>query len=251
MNMLFIVVAGALGTIAGSFIGVVAERAYTGQSWKRGRSRCNSCREDLSVRDLIPVFSWLMHRGRCRKCSSSVPGAYILVELSLGILFAAAYSTFGLTSQLLVFLAALCVLAFIVMYDLRHTLVPPGAAAALVVLSGVFALLVSSDAAAFIRTLTYATVIAAFFFSLYLFSRGRAMGLGDTPISFALALLAGSAAPAGFLFSFWIGGVIGICILVLRRGGPRMGIEVPFVPFMAAGFLLALFTQWNPLPPLF
>ena len=40
---------------------------------------------------------------------------------------------------------------------------------------------------------------------------------------------------------------MGVLILVLRRGGPRMGIEVPFVPFLAIGYLLAFFTQWNPL----
>jgi prepilin signal peptidase PulO-like enzyme (type II secretory pathway) len=81
-----------------------------------------------------------------------------------------------------------------------------------------------------------------------LLSRGRAMGLGDTPAVFGLSLLAGRTAVAGVLFSFWVGGVIGICILALRKGGPKMGIEVPFVPFMAVGFLIALFTQWNPLP---
>jgi prepilin signal peptidase PulO-like enzyme (type II secretory pathway) len=74
------------------------------------------------------------------------------------------------------------------------------------------------------------------------------MGLGDTPVAFALSLLAGREAIAGVMFSFWIGAVIGILILVFRRGGPKMGIEVPFVPILAAGFLLALFSQWNPLP---
>jgi prepilin signal peptidase PulO-like enzyme (type II secretory pathway) len=52
----------------------------------------------------------------------------------------------------------------------------------------------------------------------------------------------------GILFSFWIGALFGIAVLLRRRGGPTMGIEVPFVPFLAAGFLLAFFTQWNPFP---
>jgi prepilin signal peptidase PulO-like enzyme (type II secretory pathway) len=61
-----------------------------------------------------------------------------------------------------------------------------------------------------------------------------------------LSLLVGSQAFVGLVFSFWVGAVIGIGILVLRRGGPTMGIEVPFVPFLAVGYLLAFFTQWNP-----
>jgi prepilin signal peptidase PulO-like enzyme (type II secretory pathway) len=83
---------------------------------------------------------------------------------------------------------------------------------------------------------------------MYALSRGRWMGLGDAPIAFSLSLLAGSHAIAGLLYSFWIGGAIGVFILVLAKRGHRMGIEVPFVPFLAAGYLLALFTQWNPLP---
>ena len=72
------------------------------------------------------------------------------------------------------------------------------------------------------------------------------MGLADTPLVFGLALLVGSAALSGFVFSFWIGAVIGILILLRRPAGTRMGVEVPFAPFLAAGFLLAYFTQWNP-----
>jgi prepilin signal peptidase PulO-like enzyme (type II secretory pathway) len=74
------------------------------------------------------------------------------------------------------------------------------------------------------------------------------MGLGDAPVALALALLAGPGlALAGLLFSFWIGALVGIAILVSRPKGHRMGIEVPFVPFLAAGYLLAFFTRWNPL----
>jgi leader peptidase (prepilin peptidase) / N-methyltransferase len=93
-----------------------------------------------------------------------------------------------------------------------------------------------------------AGVIGSGFFLLHYFSKGRAMGLGDSPVALALALVTGgSLAIAGLLFSFWIGAVVGIGILVATPKGHRMGIEVPFVPFLAAGYLLAYFTQWNPL----
>lgn len=233
-----------LGALLASFVGVVAERIHSGQSWRKGRSRCNSCRRELTARDLVPALSWLLHAGRCRTCGARIPALYTLSEIVLGILFAVAYMQFGLSFVLLWFLLALLVLAFIVLYDLRHTLVLPQASAALILLALCFRLAVGGVWYA----LAAACCIALFFFLLYALSRGRAMGLGDTPVSFGLALLSGPAALPGLFFSFWIGGVIGILILVLRRGGPRMGIEVPFVPFMAAGFLLALLTQWNPLP---
>jgi len=246
LGAFFITILFILGAICASFIGVIAERAYTGQSWKRGRSRCNSCRRELTGRDLVPILSWLAHRGRCRQCGARVPGLYALYELVLGGLFALSYAKYGFGLPLVLFLITLCILAFIVIYDLRHTIVPAPASTAFVIASALFCL--AAYPGAYFLPLLYAAGIALFFFLLYACSRGRAMGLGDTPVSFGLSLLTGNAALAGFLFSFWIGGVIGILILVFRKGGPRMGIEVPFVPFMAAGFLLALFTQWNPLP---
>jgi prepilin signal peptidase PulO-like enzyme (type II secretory pathway) len=71
------------------------------------------------------------------------------------------------------------------------------------------------------------------------------MGLADSPLSFGLSLLVGPVALTGFVFSFWIGAVVGIVLLLQRPVGSRMGVEVPFAPFLAAGFLLAYFTQWN------
>ena len=71
------------------------------------------------------------------------------------------------------------------------------------------------------------------------------MGLADAPLSFGLAILVGPIAFSGFIFSFWIGAILGIAMLLRRPAGSRMGIEVPFAPYLAAGFLLAYFTQWN------
>ena len=237
-----------LGALLASFVGVIAERAYTGQSWKRGRSRCNSCRRDLNAHDLVPVLSWIWYRGRCRQCGAKVPWQYPLTELALGTLFALSYIRFGLSLQLVLLLTILLTLGFIVIYDLRHTVVPAASSNLLILLCAVFAAVAAPSSHALGVILIEAAFIGFFFLAFYVFSRGRAMGLGDTPVAFALSLLVGTQAVSGVLFSFWIGAVIGILILVFRRGGPRMGIEVPFVPFLAAGFLLALFSQWNPLP---
>ena len=236
-----------LGAVLASFTCVISERIYTGQSWSKGRSRCNSCRRTLDARDLVPVFSWIASRGRCRTCKAHVPATYAVFEALLGTLFVLSYLTLGLTLQLAVFLATLVVLGFVVIYDLRHTIVPWGSSILLSLLSFVFAYLHAPNLHALGGTVVVALIIGFAFFLLHVLSRGRAMGLGDAPVSFALSLLVGSAAVPGLLFSFWVGGVVGILILVFRRGGPKMGIEVPFVPFLAIGYLLAFFTQWNPL----
>ncbi len=237
-----------LGAVLASFMAVISERLHTGQSWVKGRSACNSCNRLLDARDLVPVISWLFSRGRCRTCGALVPYAYAVGEALLGTLFVLAYLKIGLTLSLIPFLLTLTTLAFIVLYDLRHTIVPPVASTTLIAFSAAYAFLSAGSLAALGMTLLVAGVISLGFFLLYFLSKGRAMGLGDAPVALALALLVGaSAAIPGLLFSFWIGGAIGVVILVSKPKGHRMGIEVPFVPFLAAGYLLAFFTQWNPL----
>ncbi len=239
-----------LGAITGSFVGVIAERLNTGQSFVTGRSRCNSCARPLGPRDLVPVFSWIIARGRCFTCGARVPWQYLVLELLLGSAFAYAYGAIGLTLALVPFLIALATLAFIVVYDLRHTIVPPTASVVLS-LSALAYLLLQGLAGPFLgEALLTAGCIALFFFLMHVLSGGRAMGLGDAPVAFALSLLVFPYAVSGLLFSFWIGGLYGVIVLVSRRGGPRMGIEVPFVPFLAAGYLLAYLIEWNPLAAL-
>jgi len=249
MEILLTAAFALLGAVLASFIAVVAERAYTGQSWAQGRSRCDSCRTVLAFRDLVPVLSWCLNRGRCQHCGSRLTFGYVLGELALGLLFALGYHALGVSLALLPFLVALCVLFFITLYDLRHTVVPPVSSLLLLFATFAFAVLAHEDQASLGLSLLVAGAISLFIFLLHACSRGRAMGLGDAPVAFALALLVGSThAFPGLVFSFWIGALFGVGLLLGRRGRPTMGREVPFVPFLAAGFLLAYFTQWNPFP---
>lgn len=157
----------------------------------------------------------------------------------------------GLSIGLGLFLIAATILTFIVLYDLRHTIVPISASWALILVSGLFSFVQSSDLHEFGTSFLVAMFIGGGFFLVYALSQGRAMGLGDAPVAFGLSLLVAPFAFAGVLFSFWIGALVGVGILFGRPGGPKMGIEVPFVPFMAVGFLLAYFIQWNPLAFMF
>jgi len=234
-----------LGAIVASFVGVVSERLNTGTSWIHGRSRCDSCGAFLSSFDLLPIVSWLASMGRARCCSSRVSWRSTVSEAVLGTLYLASFMQLGVTLALAAFLIALAALLAIVLYDLRHMLVPFEFSVPFVLASLAFAVL-SSSIAALESTLLIAAIIGGAFFLLWLVSKGRAMGLGDTPVAFGLSVLTGSAAFAGLVFSFWIGAVIGIALLVVLPSTRRMGVEVPFVPFMAAGFLLAYFTTWSP-----
>ncbi|MEK7602010.1 MAG: A24 family peptidase [Patescibacteria group bacterium] len=234
-----------VGGLFASFAGVISERLNTGESWSRGRSRCNSCSEVLSVVDLIPVLSWITTRGACRRCRARVPYLYPLTELVVGTLFFATSTVYGLSYESITLAAFYFVLTIIVLYDLRHTVVPFPLSLLLIGLALLFTIVNSPDLHTLGVSCVTAGIIALGFFLMHVLSGGRLMGLGDAPIALALSLVAGSVAFTGLLFSFWIGAAIGIGILATAERGHRMGIEVPFVPFLAAGYLLAFFTQWN------
>ncbi len=237
----------ALGSILASFAGVIAERLGTGQSFMKGRSKCNACNRHLTTLDLVPILSYLFQWGRCRVCSARITYRYVLSELILGSVFALLYYTYGISLVLGAVLIFTVLLSIVIVYDLRHTIVPFGLSLVLVALGVAIAYLEAGSLAELSTVFITSGSIALFFYLLHVLSRGRWMGLGDTPIALSLSLVTGSQAISGLLFSFWTGAVVGIVILVVTPPSRRMGIEVPFVPFLAFGYFLALITQWNPL----
>lgn len=235
----------ALGAIVASFAGVVAARLNTGQSFLSGRSHCDACGRSLPPSALIPIVSYALSRGRASCCGVRLSPHDTAAELTLGGLFVLAYLKLGITPALPFVLISFSLLLALVLYDLSHQILPSALLFPFVASSAAAGYL-SMPPADFLRASFIAALIALSLALIHAVSRGRAMGLADAPLSFGLALLTGPAAFSGFIFSFWIGAVIGIALLFGRPAGSRMGIEVPFAPFLAAGFLLAYFTQWNP-----
>ncbi len=234
-----------LGTIVASFVGVVVARLNTGQSFLRGRSQCDACNAPLTAMALVPIISYFFSRGRAQCCGARISFFAPLSEILLGGLFILAYLALGISWALLFMLGALGLLLALVLYDLAHQILPPVVLASFVMMSAGAGFLTAPSLTLWYANVLSAACMAAALGAIHFLSRGRAMGLADTPLVFGLGLLTGPAAFSGFLFSFWIGAGIGIVLLAQRPRGSRMGVEVPFAPFLAAGFLLAYFTQWN------
>ena len=243
--MLLSVAFFALGAVCASFAGVVVARLYTRQNMFSGRSRCDACGKPLPVLSLVPIVSYVALGGRARCCRSRLSPVSPISELVLAGLFYASYLSLGLTPALPAFLSALFLLLVLVLYDLAHQILPPTLLGLFVTTSAVVGYLETSAISDFLSVFEGAFLIGTSLALIHVLSRGRAMGLADAPLAFGLALLVGPVAVSGFLFSFWIGALVGIVLLAGRPLGSRMGVEVPFAPFLAAGFLLAYFTQWN------
>src|SRR3989338_2725738 len=116
--------AAVFGAIAGSFLNALLFRYNTGRSVLRGRSGCMHCGHTLGVLDLVPVLSYLLLRGRCRYCSSRISVQYPAVEVMVGsIAVFLALNTPDLPSFFF-WLLVWIILLFVLVYDLRHKIIP-------------------------------------------------------------------------------------------------------------------------------
>ncbi|MEK7121030.1 MAG: prepilin peptidase [Patescibacteria group bacterium] len=242
-----------LGFVIGSFINALSFRYDSGKSILT-RSVCFSCGKEIYKRDLVPVLSFLLLKGRCRFCHSKISFQYPFVEVLSGLVFLATFLKFRIFLYSGVFstplflwvvflhLAFWSAFLFISIYDLKHKIVP-NEAVYLMMLLGALPLLFH-----FYMPIVYtASILFVCFFSLWFFSSGRLIGFGDVKIILALGLFFNPAiAVSGVFLSFWIGALYSVFALLsqkvgLNLGGKKLTIksEVPFVPFMFLGFLLA------------
>ena len=235
--IIFAFIAFVLGCIGASFTHVLASRVYTGISPFRGRSHCFSCGGELSSKDLIPLVSFIRSKGRCRMCGTKVSVLHPLIELMAGLLCMGVYLIHGLSFLTFFYIIFILLMVFLSVYDIAHTVLPTKPLYASVLLGFLIALVTPSS---LLITLIGTVCAAGFIYALHFFSKGKAMGFGDVVLTGALSLAVGIPASwIGLVLSFWIGAVISIAVLYLRFRTVRMGVVVPFGPFLVLGFLFA------------
>lgn len=233
------------GLIIGSFLNVVILRMNTGRSIAKGRSSCARCSTPLAWYELVPVFSYIGLRGKCKTCNQHISFQYPLVELATAIVFTIIYSmaivSYGITAiALITFIFSALVASILIVifaYDIRHGIIPDGAVYSFILLALISIVWKAFNMPGFnvSYALVYGVVVALPFFLLWAFSKGKAMGFGDVKLALGIGWLLGLG--GGFsavIFSFWIGGLVGIILLALSRKY-HMRSEVPFAPFLILG----------------
>lgn len=133
-----LVVSGALGLVMGSFVNCWAWRYVNGESIVAGRSHCVACGHELGLRDLVPVFSWLSTKGRCRYCGQAVSVRYPLTELVSCALFVALAVVYGVSLETAELMAFFAILLFVSLVDLDIYIIPNGAVVAAVAVRALY-----------------------------------------------------------------------------------------------------------------
>jgi leader peptidase (prepilin peptidase) / N-methyltransferase len=230
--------AGAFGLIIGSFLNVVVYRLPRGESVVFPGSHCPSCDTPIKAYDNVPVLSWLILRGRCRSCHSSISARYPLVEAITAGLLVAVVLTQGEGADLWLGLAFVILLVPVTLIDLDHRIIPNTLMLIGTVVSVVILLL--TDPGALTEHVIAGTAAGGFLLIAALAYPGG-MGMGDVKLAFVMGLFLGRNVAPALLAGFLLGSIVGGLIMARKGVAAGRKTKVPFGPFLAVGGLIGLF----------
>jgi len=262
-----------LGLCIGSFLNVVIDRLPKGGDVIRGRSRCPGCGHELAGRDLVPLLSFVLLKGRCRYCQQKISWQYPLVELATGFLFVSSmFVETGHAPSLPVLISTVFLVPIFVI-DLRRGIIPDKivfpaiglvAGSRLLVagwrifslyrnlkgdIGGLGPYLLQTD---FFRqhvwlelrpllwTLLGSVFLFFCFFVLHHLFSGRALGGGDVKLALLVGLITGWPNMIVAVVSSFLTGAL-VSVILMSVGKKRFGETVPFGPFLVIGTYVALF----------
>jgi leader peptidase (prepilin peptidase)/N-methyltransferase len=256
-----------LGLCFGSFINALVWRLHEQSlpkkkrvandkdlSVTKGRSMCPHCQHTLGVMDLLPLFSWLLLRGKCRYCHAPIGWQYPVVEASLALLYVVSYMCWPLVfdSQgvfiFAVWLIALVGLVALAVYDIRWMLLPNKIVFPLIGLgllqTVVVAMLFDGRGGTILQATGAVAIAGGVYYVLFQLSKGRWIGGGDVKLGYALGFLLQTPLKA-FLMLF-LASLIGLLLAAPGVLSKRLTAtsKVPFGPSMIlATAIVVLFGQ--------
>jgi leader peptidase (prepilin peptidase)/N-methyltransferase len=242
-----------LGSALGSFLNVVLYRSIIGQDWVRGRSSCESCKKQIKWYDNIPLLSYFVLQGKCRFCKVPIALSHPVVEFLTGLLFVWWYLGGSLFFQLtqapfqalqpLFWLTVGILLVMIFVADMLYLLIPDITVGLLLVVtilyraSLIFAGIMQPQD--LLRAVVAMVVVFLIFASLWFFTGGKGMGMGDVKLVIPLTLLLGWPNILVGLFTAFLSGAIAGSVMILL-GKRKFGQVIAFGPFLVVGTVIAL-----------
>ena len=233
-----------LGTILGSFYNVVGYRLPKGESILYPASHCPNCNHHLGPLELIPIFSFLLQKGKCTKCGLKISWFYPIFELSTGVLFAIAYLIFGMSLEFLIAITFISMILIIIISDYQYMIIPDEVLIVSIILLAIEIFFLKGFVGLELALLN--GVIA--FFSMFLLKKfgdflfkKESMGGGDIKLLFIFGLVLGWQMA---IMSIFIGSFIGLPISLIILHKKKNNI-VPFGPFLSAGALIILLTKMD------
>jgi leader peptidase (prepilin peptidase) / N-methyltransferase len=230
--------AGIFGAIFGSFLNVVAYRLPRHESLLAPASHCPSCGTPVKPYDNIPILSFILLRGRCRSCSTTISPRYPLVEALTALLCAGAVLAHSSAAGIALSIALILLVVPAALIDLEHRIIPNSLTALGAVLAVVLGLALDPGGE---PQRLIAGAAAGGFLLLAALAYPGGMGMGDVKLAGVMGLFLGRAVAPAILIALFAGVLLGA--LIVARKGAQEGRKtaVPFGPFLALGAVVATF----------
>lgn len=240
MYFMCLIIMFILGMVFGSFFNVVGYRLPKGESIIMPPSHCTNCNHRLKWYELIPVFSFIIQGGKCRKCKKKISLFYPIFEICCGVLFALAFFFFEFDLKIIIALTFISMLIIIVVSDYHYMIIPDevllffGILLAIEIGSiyGINELLYSLGSG----FLAFLTMFGIKLLGDFMFKK-ESMGGGDIKMMFIFGMVL-SFGPA--ILSIFLASIIGlpISLLIIKKCKNH---EIPFGPFLAVSAIIIMF----------
>lgn len=233
------------GTIFGSFFNVVGLRVPSKTLFKQQRSYCDTCERTLTWSELIPVWSYILQKGKCRGCRQKISPIYPIMESITGILFAFTYSRYGLTHSLILGLLLIGLVIPVTVSDVVYQKIPNSILLFFTPLFMMYRLFYPLQP--FWRSLLGAVTAFILTFLIIFLSKGG-MGMGDLKYFTLFGFVFGLP---HFLLLFFLstiyGTIAGLITMKIKQTGPKT--KIPFGPYIGLAALTVfyfgdLIIQW-------
>ncbi|MBQ9119277.1 MAG: prepilin peptidase [Lachnospiraceae bacterium] len=222
------------GIVIGSFLNVCIYRIPKHETIVTTPSHCMKCGYHLAWYDLIPVFSWLFLKGRCRKCGDKISAQYPIVEAANGVLWVITFARCGFSADTCLLALAISALLVLSVIDARTYEIPFGINVFIFVMGALRLLLAPEH---WLSHLTGFVAVALVLTVLYLVTGGRGIGGGDIKLMAASGLLLGFG---GNLMAFFFGCLYASVIHIARMKISGAGRMLALGPYLSAGILTAI-----------
>lgn len=241
MTLLLYIYVFVVGCCIGSFMNVVIYRLPLGLNVAKGHSFCTTCKHDLHAIDLVPVFSWIFLKGKCRYCGAKISGQYAFIELLSGVLACLCFVWFGLGIEMVFVFIVLMVLLAVTMIDF-HTMTIPNELNLVLFGLAVVSIFMFPEIGLMSRILGSLVVSVPFVLLNCLIK--DAFGGGDVKLMIGAGLMLGlSRTLVAAFIGIVIAGMIAIYLLVSKKASK--GAHMAFGPYLSIGIACSLFVGFT------
>ena len=243
MEITLIVLFAILGLAIGSFLNVCIDRLPQNKSIVMPPSHCEACQHKLAAKDLIPVFSYIRLRGRCRYCQASIPRRVFWVELATALIFAFLCWHYGLSAGLGIMIFYACLFIVIFVIDLEHGLILNKVVYPSMVVALLLALVPEPGfnqlAAMRVANAAMGGAIGFVIFLLIALASRGGMGWGDVKLAALIGLATGfPSVILAIIMAAIVGGIVAVALMIAKKRTRRE--TIPFGPFLALAALVTL-----------